>query len=606
MIDARELVEELQRAPDELTVRRIVATMRESLRSGTDIDRVRFDEIGQACSDHGVPLGVTWESRVLGVGETYLMLAGERTGDAIRIRAVTDAGARRRNTNAGLSNPDARLAIRSALRGLSSELGALGLGTPDDLDNVAFDTATAVDFNIIGSSLGLPVAVAGLARCVGSAPRVNVAGTAEVSADGRLRPVAGLPGKIEALAARWPQVDTVVVATEQADEARRAAVGRGTIVIVPASRLRDALPHFGLALDAALAPQLSVPDGDVMRRKVAAYQEAETKAVHSSQEWEALGAQARRFGDLLLQSGQSNRGVVALGWSAFFFSHAGLTSEAERILDEIDRDHRSIAVRLDSPRRGWLLLIEAAARVDGDPKRAAELARMALTTAESLERESREEVLGRARGTLGRALMHGGRYDEALLQLTAAAEFHREHQPEEEPRSRCYQATCLRLHGRPVEALSVAQAAERTTRDATLRRRAGSYLAGTFRFLRLEEGRCLLDLDRPHEALPAFEDALGHDWYPGAPPSYPEVAALRGIASCARRLHDRERTLTMLQECLRAAEVASGPLGSAAACAAADALVSGDDCGDQATLARAFERHFPKRLPSDTLLHMIY
>ena len=82
MMDARELIEELRRAPDELTVRRIVASARDSLTSGTEMDKGRFNELAQACSDRGIPLGVPWHAVAVGLGEARIEI-GARIGVCI-------------------------------------------------------------------------------------------------------------------------------------------------------------------------------------------------------------------------------------------------------------------------------------------------------------------------------------------------------------------------------------------------------------------------------------------------------------------------------------------------------------------------------------------
>src|SRR5690606_15735197 len=104
--------------------------------------------------------------------------------------------------------------------------------------------------------------------------------------------------------------------------------------------------------------------------------------------------------------------------------------------------------------------------------------------------------------TLGRVLMRAGRAADALAEYRRAAEHHRTHLPEAEPRSLCHVATALRVLGRPDEALAAVQ--EATRKNERLLHDSARALV-TRMFLRYEEGRILLALGQASRAAHVLE-----------------------------------------------------------------------------------------------------
>jgi tetratricopeptide (TPR) repeat protein len=453
---------------------------------------------------------------------------------------------------------------RGAFEGLCAALARSGAGVPDALEkghDVQIEHRNAAHIPIDGPSLGLPLCVAMLSRYLGRAPKTHVAGSAEVTVEGRLRPVGGLPGKVDALLREWPQVRTVVVAREQGSFA--APEG---IAIARCDTLHDAWAVFGLCVKEGELREMSRA---ALRKRVKAL-ELDAVVSYVALEWQRLSAQAAYVGAALRHTDRADA-AEAMAWAALFALHAGDEPRAARYLAEITPEDVG---RLRPACRVWYQVISASRSIDGPdgPLQAIELAKAALASAEGLSGTDRRDLLGRSYGTLGRALLHAGRYGEALGYLRRGADFHREELPEEAPRSLCTLAICLRLNGQAQDALRMIDEAL-----ALASRMPDSESAVTSRlFLRLERGRSHLALGQLEDARDDFLHLAEQQTSDG---DYPRLGGLRGLASAHRQLGESDACEAALRRCLDVAEsqVHAPVVRRIAAYAAGDALLAATD-----------------------------
>ena len=409
--------------------------------------------------------------------------------------------------------------------------------------------------DVIGASLGLPVAVATISRALGRAPNPTVAGSAAVTSDGDLTPVLHLPEKIAALWAAQAGVSMVVVAEKQ----ELPAGYHAPIGVKRAARLEAALCHFGLALD-------GLPEGPIENHieRVDRFKTLNVQPVASS-EWRLFADQAWESACALHQARELQKASESRAWSALFSLHAGDAELAFEIVSTIDE---RLLERFPTA-CVWKHSVQASAAIDReDYDQAMEQAQLAVAACGSLESSDARLLVGYARGTLGRAHMHAGEFASADIELASAIDhFLREGHHREVPRTMCYRATCLRLAGRVPEAFEVVE-------DALARTGSGpssALLKTTALFLRLERGRIRLRAGQWADALLDLEfvrDSQSND------ESYPRLGAVRDLPLALWMSGRREEAAGVLRTCLALARRRRDTLGKVAAVAAGVALVT--------------------------------
>lgn len=539
----------------------------------TDARRVRWydarheAELTRIAARVGVALPHPWTPRPHAPGETWLLLYAPeaRAGIAARAQHGADARARRGFDRAELDR---------VARGLLSTVARACRRWPAGFDWHALSTHTAEGFDeVTGGSLGLASCVAWVSSATGRAPRMEVAGSAAVRADGALGRVDFLGAKLRALRDAHPYVTRVVVAREQPapDE-----VPEG-ITLLPRDHLGGALEVYGLTLD-------PLPRGSIERyRARAAEFSVENMTGRDAIGWASLAREAWEVSNALLHpAGDARLAHECLAWAALFSLHAGDAATADAYLRPIPA---GAEVALDPRVDAWRAVVDAARAIDIDPTRAVALAEAAVLRAREAAPDG--EVLGHALGTRGRALLHAGRLDEAEAALREALAFFQRVSPREAPRSTTYLATCLRMRGRGDEGLALLDAA-----DDPLRRDldVSDYARTTREYLKLERGRCLQALGRHDEALDDFayvERGAEGDVCD------PRLRALRGMARSLRALGRDEEADAYLKRCLSVAESPAGMLARVAAVAAGEAMLDGVAGELRARCADAWARHWP-------------
>jgi len=536
----------------------------------TLLDRETFAEIAGALARHGASSIAAWRARPLVPGESYVLVADELSGagHVARVRITTQPG---RTVVAPELARDAHEHTRNARRGLASTLAGMRCGpvTAKAGIDVRFATKSwTAALRVDGPSLGLAVAVATLSAWLERPALSNVAGSAQVDPEGHLHPVGRIGEKLAALRRFWPNVEVVVVAAEQ-DEL--PAHLERELTVVRHAHLKDALAAFGLHADPAMLAPIQPHEA---RLQLEALELRDGSQMHGHDDWHALAERALWLGDVLLAAGPPHtpHGVRARGTAALFLLHAGDARGSDRLLLDIKDRHADLVSELDLPARVALRIIEAAKAIDLDPDGAVAVADAAVADAALLPIQSRREFYGRALGTLGRALMHAGRLDEAIAKLTEAADFHARHDPAQEVRSRFYQATCERLRGR-------ASAARAVLEKALAQARSGAHpeALDSVPFIELELGRCLVAAGCHKEAEPFFADVVSQS---SSDRDYPRLSGLRGLAAVARQRGDETCERALLERCIAVAEVPElGFKRQVAAYAVGDALLAAEERG---------------------------
>ncbi len=258
--------------------------------------------------------------------------------------------------------------------------------------------------------------------------------------------------------------------------------------------------------------------------------------------------------------------VKAAMYSALFHLHAGHVAQAKAMIDAVDP---TIDGKIPGELRVWLELIRATYAIDhGDFDGALAWGAAAVESAEGLSETSREEVLGRALGTLGRAYVHAGGAREGVPFLERAVAHHRMFEPTTLARSLIYLATAQRRSGDVSRALATI---EQARADLANPRLAGeSETASSRLFADYELGRILYAMDE----LAAAEVALRRvrDSQP-SPTDYPRLGALRYLAAIALRTNETVGC-ELLHEAIEAANSLdpSSALHAVAAAACGEAL----------------------------------
>lgn len=549
----------------------------DALRTALDepwIDAALATEIQAALARVGV--SAAWRARPLRVGESYLLLCDPSTREGAALRwcsRVSEAPV--------VLTTECTAALDRAWRGLLSVLSEAGHALPTDFTRAGFEApALPRAERIDGASLSVSACAAWLSRACGVSLPDHIAASAEVRSNGTIAPVALLAEKLTALRASWPSVTHVVVARDQALDGSTP----DGVTLVRCATLRDAIERFGVPFDTL--PECSIEEHVA---QVARYR-TENARRHGTDAWRDLSAKAWATAQALArdETEQVNAGR-ARAWAALFALHAGDDATAREL-------SRSLGVPEDPSVAAWLTVVSATSAIDsGGHDEAIAQVDGVLRDAHQLPAEHRW-IEGHARGTRGRALLHAGRYMEALDTLEETKRwFLARKEPWEAARTSKDIATGLRLCGRPDDALAVVEQALRWLDDARSRREVS---AKTRDFLTLELGRCLLAGERPGDALGAFEQVVSAQMYDY---DYPRLGALRGVVVANRRLGRFSEAADAIARCVAVARRCppGDTLGRVAAIVAAEALVD----RDASALERsrdAWERHFED--PSETAM----
>lgn len=491
--------------------------------------------------------------RPLAVGEAWLLLFSprERAGMMTRLRA--------NERWAALDDNGCLHELQQAYVGLAAALARRGRAVPSELKprSIVLD-----EQEVFGASLGLAACLAWMSRALNRPLPAAIAATAAVQADGSLRRVSHLREKVAALRRSRPEVTQVLVASDQPDT---ELVG---IRLLRAAAVEDALDMCGLAPE-----ELPGLDEDASYTALEAFKRIEQREC-STQEWGEHACAALELEQVLrVHFQEPEHARQCLRWGALFALHGGNPGLAEEILSRLPREEL-VGTELGA----WHAILTASLHIDRDPALAVGLAESAVAACEGTDAgRTRTELLARARGTQGRALVHAGRPDAGEPHLRRALAENIAVAPREAPRSACYLAQSLRIQGRAEEALSECERALERTRG-----RVGTYERKTMLFLELERGRALLALGRATEAVSAFElVACGQS----RDEDYPRLAALRGLAAAHRRVGNPRRSEEFLAACAAVARRVQPPLRDVAAAAIAEAVLDGATIAEPARMA---------------------
>jgi len=460
-----------------------------------------------------------------GVGESFVLTWSAGGGEVARLR-VERKGEPFVLEMPGLG-PDAARQVRLVYQLLRRIAAAQHRGVPA-LGALGHVVSCSGTLPLDGASLGVSVAIAFLSSWLGRAPRTDVAATARVDGAGALLPVAHVDEKWHALQRERPDVALLVASTQSVDASNA----------VRAANLQEALAAFGLALD-ELTPSRSTREQRERELHALGHAQSET---YSAERWMDFVDRAVALADD--PDCEPDVRTMAHGHAMLFALHAGDPRRATE-LGAFVGDAELASLR-DSE-RAWVYVARASAAIDDERlDDAIRLAEQAVEECHLLRAtRDRREVIGRAYGTLGRALMHACRDEDARPWLEKGVEHHRQHLPEELPRSLCYLATNLRRLGRYDEAATTLEAALAVEEGESFA--SGNtllfllYERARLHFERGELGDCLRDIERiqRRQSNPADYPRLGTLRY--------EVAcrALRGDRAYAKELRARAATLRL-------------------------------------------------------------
>lgn len=494
-----------------------------------------------------------WTQRALDLGEAWLLLYEGSTGvgTVATLRARLDAP-----QSGTLWGADAQDEARLALGGLVAALAKRGRCLPQPVFRYHLSAEAPVEgAAIAGGSLGAAVCAAVTSAALTVPIRPNVAASACVRPDGSLSGVAFLGDKLAALRLQQPAVDTVIVARGQ------QGVNVEGIHLVQCTHVVDGLEQFGLDIDALPRTDLAT-----CRKRVRQF-DVDEEETTSANRWGELAADALFAYRVLSHAGKGyeDESAKALAWWILFSAHAGHSGDLSGLRDEVKQLQSCV-----SPTQHALVQVFLASwQIDENPEGAVTTSHQALTQARALSYP--DQVLRRALGTHGRALMHSGDAAAAVLVLQQSVAEHERSEPHEVPRSLTYLASAQRLAGDAALGLESAEAGLRQL-EAGGRH---EWSEKTRCYLELERGRCLLALGRALDALAAFDVAaraceFDHE--------HPRSAALRGLAHAHRLLGNHRLAEDYYGRCTTvAADTAHPPiLRKVAAMAIADKCASAE------------------------------
>jgi tetratricopeptide (TPR) repeat protein len=517
-------------------------------------DRLHEQAVQRIAAEVGARVPA-WQPPAPGVGETWVLLFGDGCGQVAPLTVHPRP--------LQLVAPELKYELERALAGLYATLGCARRRLPHALYATHVEIAAV---RVVGASLGVAACVGWMSRALGVPVPTKVVATAQVSPTGELELVDHLGAKLAALRERLLQVEKVVVAAKQPELEHTHG-----FELVRCEKLSDALHVFGLS-----ASQLQVNlSAEQYERDHEELKHLENKSF-GAEEWIEHARRAQEVACGLASFGEEalrEKAAEARIRAALFALHGGDPAFAEELLAQVSADSLPLELAALSA------VVKASKSIDAASGAASAEARMAVELSESLSsKRAKREVLGRAYGTLGRALMHADAFEEALPWLRNGADFHREHAPREHARSLCYVAQCLRGLGRPADALETVRAALAFT-EAQL-----ATAEKTRAYLRLEEGRALLALGRASEALDAFEyviDCQGND------SDHPRISGLRGTAAALQALEKVDAAKPWFGRCRAIAEARNLPriLREIATLAIGDVLACEGDAAEPALWA---------------------
>ncbi len=519
-MNLRELRRELQRLDrgDIAAVRHLLRRARPAL-GARWLDQVARDQLAQLAELAGEPISLA-PIKDLECGETWLLLAtGDGVGDVARGVVRPWAQCRR---------PLAHSAVERALAGLAATATNAGRSLRFEWISAGLEVPGDPGVAIEGSSLGLAVCVAACAAVTGRSPLSTVAGSAAVDPSGGLRKVSFLEQKCAALQRLWPHVATLVVAEEQ--ELPNAV---GGLNFLRAKTLREALVLFGLEVGGLPRPS----KGDLRKRLVEI--EEEEQRHHESSRWFALAIEAWEI-SRSLQTLVEDEADDARLLAALLSSHAGANDLAVERAQQV--------VSADSDRQATKHIYLGSFQIEIDPQRAVEDAEQGLRLAEVLPvARHRAKLVGRAHGTLGRALIARARFEEAEQHLKRGLEHHLDGDDHEAARSACYLACCHRMGGHADRALEIAEQALGWARQHA---EVSESSRTSIPYALLERGRALAALGRFDEAVVDLQKVVATNT---AEESYPALGGRRSLVTTFRRLGLRDEARDMLLACVRVA-----------------------------------------------------
>jgi tetratricopeptide (TPR) repeat protein len=467
---------------------------------------------------------------VPGVGESFVLTASAAGGEVVRLR-VERKGEPYTLETPGLEADAARQVhfVYQALRRLAAarrrgvpELGARG-------------HVVTCSRSVDGASLGVSAAVAFVSSWLGRPPSAGVAATAAIDGEGGLREVAHVEEKHEALVRERPGVTLLLAAKQSVDG----------VNVLRCAHLDDALRSFDLDLD-SLAPRAST--GAQREDELRALARAQNED-YSAERWLDFVTRALALAEDL--DCEPDRRTMALGNAMLFALHAGDVDQAEALGAKITDGELE---HLGDAERAWVYVVRATAAIDKQPpERAIQLAELAAEAAHRLQAlRERRDVCGRAFGTLGRALMHASRDEEARTWLEKGVHHHRQHLREELPRSLCYLAANLRRLGRHEDA---AHALEEAFTETHTRHDAAS--ASSALFLLYERARLRFERGEFEACLEDIESIKRRQ---SGPTHYPRLGTLRYEVACRAALGDRTRAEQLRAEAATFVDRLQGPL----------------------------------------------
>ncbi len=403
----------------------------------------------------------------------------------------------------------ARQALRQAYEAAAAQMPGGWPGRPFEVHRIELVSPDGERFEIDQDSLTLPAILAFASLWTRVPLPANLAATGTVQRDRRVGAVAWVPEKALALAAVC-----------------EAAGFSPRLLLEPSSALELELPGVTAVPVADVAQALGyaglLPVGDGYRPEIETVRDGERRLqqligdvrdqqlepyshVAGIPPWTMLADQLAWLVQALEARGCRNPPLLVDGRcaAAEAYSHAGEIPRAMRVLGDTEPPSqasqqarfawhvRTLAGKLDS--RDWDAVGTQVSVVQDELRK--------------LTPDVHAQQAGAAMGTMGRALLHGGRAADALPLLQAGVDHHVLHQPAETGRSRIYLAMAMRRLGRLDDARAELEQA-RADIDADTREHGRSYHASTLMYWRYERARLALEAGDPAEAIALTEPVL--------------------------------------------------------------------------------------------------